>query len=243
MRSSSSLSSSPSLSSSLSSSSSSSSSSLSSVRFADDVRVKYIEKATVDMTSDEINDVWYSREELERQRRLYRRLLQDMDDIYSDEQMWEGFGVLSLSYIQSRHERVQKTKRYVQILQSYGVFWRKNDDDDDHIDDDSSSSNSTTTPTPAATVNSDDWKKTKKVRMFPPTSWIKYQDDNDDDDDDFNASVSVSVSDDNINENRKEARVCRMTEELVSMLYSFESREAVTSAIERASIIERQVRQ
>lgn len=100
---------------------SSSSGSRSTVSFEDNVSIQEIPNAFYDYTKKEVQASWYTRSELAKQRRTSRNLAETMD-FYSDEELFDRFGVQSVQKFMDRAQRIETSKN---------LFFRLDCDEDD----------------------------------------------------------------------------------------------------------------
>jgi len=63
-------------------------------------------ESTQDLSSDEIRDTWYSRQDLQRLRRRCRTLANDLA-FYSDEELFDRFGLRSIEELRKKQQRIQ----------------------------------------------------------------------------------------------------------------------------------------
>mmetsp|Transcript_38853 Transcript_38853/g.94055 ORF Transcript_38853/g.94055 Transcript_38853/m.94055 type:complete len:293 (-) Transcript_38853:50-928(-) len=98
-----------------------SSGSRSTVSFEDNVSIKEIPNGLYDYTKREVQASWYTRSELAKQRRTSRNLAETMD-FYSDEELFDRFGVQSVQKFMDRFQRIETSKN---------LFFRLDYDEDD----------------------------------------------------------------------------------------------------------------
>mmetsp|Transcript_38855 Transcript_38855/g.94061 ORF Transcript_38855/g.94061 Transcript_38855/m.94061 type:complete len:293 (-) Transcript_38855:1392-2270(-) len=104
---------------------SSSSGSRSTVSFEDNVSVQEIPNALYDYTKKEVQASWYTRSELAKQRRTSRNLAETMD-FYSDEELFDRFGVQSVQKFMDRAHRNETSKNLF-----FHLEYDKDDDDEE----------------------------------------------------------------------------------------------------------------
>jgi hypothetical protein len=100
-----------------------------------------------DLTRQERQNLWYTRTEMNRLRKVCDTLASEHLAFYTDEELLERFGIQSASYRRQRHIRVRWVVRCVIIHQQQqrlrrqlDLFEVDNDDDDEVESDDSDSS-------------------------------------------------------------------------------------------------------
>ncbi|KAG7365850.1 hypothetical protein IV203_028520 [Nitzschia inconspicua] len=95
-----------------------------SVRFVDVPTVRYIENALHDWTVQEQEAVWYTSEDLRKQRHSVHQLARTME-FYSDDDLMDRFGILSVHRQEDRMAEVGIIVECVENLHlSYGMtFW------------------------------------------------------------------------------------------------------------------------
>jgi hypothetical protein len=74
-----------------------------SVQFADLPRVQIIENARVAYTPQELSDMYYTKQDVRRWRRLCTALAEDLS-FYSDDELWDRFAVRSKGQQQTRRQ-------------------------------------------------------------------------------------------------------------------------------------------
>jgi hypothetical protein len=74
-----------------------------SVQFADLPIIQIIENATVAYSQQELSDLYYTRQEVQRWRRLCKALAEDLS-FYSDDELWDRFAVRSITQQHTRRQ-------------------------------------------------------------------------------------------------------------------------------------------
>ena len=108
------------------------------VQFSDVVSIEFIPNVHDDYTEYERRSCWYTKNDLEKQRRLHRRIAEELGGFYTEEELFDRFGIHNKS---KRAQRRHKTLGYISMLGLHGqqFIWNEN------YDSASSSSSSTTT--------------------------------------------------------------------------------------------------
>ncbi|KAL3928371.1 MAG: hypothetical protein SGARI_005054, partial [Bacillariaceae sp.] len=92
------------------------------VHFNERLTVRVISNAQ-DLTERERKQMWFTDDELYRQRRRAYKLAEELD-FYSEEELFDRFGVRSVKTLEKRMERVEKTTFYVKQLEEEGKIFR-----------------------------------------------------------------------------------------------------------------------
>mmetsp|Transcript_18437 Transcript_18437/g.29728 ORF Transcript_18437/g.29728 Transcript_18437/m.29728 type:complete len:196 (+) Transcript_18437:606-1193(+) len=107
------------------------------VHFAQYAMVCFIENAHSDYSPEEKQASFYTRHELDKQRRLAHQLASTMEQVYEDDGvLWDRFGVQTLSRQRQRHVEVCQVHECVMRLQHYESGMMMHDEDDDEMDTD-----------------------------------------------------------------------------------------------------------
>lgn len=92
------------------------------VRFHDRVTVTVIANA-LHLVSWQRKNIWFTHDEIDQQRRRAYRLTAEFN-FYSDEELFDRYGVCSKKSLEERLEQVEKTCFYVEKLEGEGRLFR-----------------------------------------------------------------------------------------------------------------------
>jgi hypothetical protein len=116
-----------------------------SVQFADLPRVQIIENAKVAYTSQELSDLYYTKQDVRRWRRLCIALADDLS-FYSDDELWDRFAVRSKAQQQTRRQIRWALRCAVEGMnENHDLsheLWEFNCESDEDVDDSCRSSSS-----------------------------------------------------------------------------------------------------
>mmetsp|Transcript_7166 Transcript_7166/g.12494 ORF Transcript_7166/g.12494 Transcript_7166/m.12494 type:complete len:170 (-) Transcript_7166:47-556(-) len=90
------------------------------VQFSEHVRIEIIANVHDTFTHDEMNSCFYTKEELERQKRLQKDIAHELGGFYSADELFHQFGIPNKK---ERNRRRLKTTGYLNLMMLHGHFW------------------------------------------------------------------------------------------------------------------------
>lgn len=126
------------------------------VHFAESATIKFIQNVPLEWTLQERDAVWYSQDDLLRQKRLCRKLAETMN-YYPDDELFDKFGIHSVERRRQSLLRIQKVTACVKLLSMKTTMTAYPTQDagvDDVVDDDTSFSSSSASSSSASSSSS-----------------------------------------------------------------------------------------